>query len=182
MGPVILLLMPLVLSTLRLGLNVEWANPLTGLPMAVPSFWWPGYDGNNLNCGRIVGIDIDVHNDKIFQVEIDSEMGAVYHMHYHDILDYADEGSDTFDNYRLPHLPPQDPAIEGDISVHRHPAQRPRRLLDRYGNTTFPVGDEGNNDEVKIPPIFYRNTTPDDWRRIIGTGEVHKPRTTEPVL
>ena len=83
----------------------EWADSLIGLPMAVPEYWWNGYNGSTPCLGAIVAIDYDAKKENYFLLEVDDTPGVQYPMRYDAVLLYADEEHETYPSYHLPSIP-----------------------------------------------------------------------------
>ena len=54
-------------------IDQEWAQSLKGLKVKVPSSWWQGCDGDELNTGAITAVDFSRSNEKYFQILIDAD-------------------------------------------------------------------------------------------------------------
>ena len=60
--------------------NLEWAESLIELPMAVPVYWWPGYSSSKLCLGKIASIDTTVRQLNMFVLIVKDEPGKRYGM------------------------------------------------------------------------------------------------------
>ena len=58
---------------LYVDIDQEWAQSLKGLKVKVPSSWWQGYDGDELNAGAIAAVDFSKSNQRYFQFLLDSD-------------------------------------------------------------------------------------------------------------
>ena len=130
----------------------DWSARLVGLRLQIPSHWWPDFDGNDLNAGKIVAVDFSDANQRFFQVKVD---GYTYPMRYDAVFNYANTRTAGFRQRYHPHL-------------HRHPVTNPEGELfriERSRRTHFANANnesESNNEtahtvslanEMKAVPI-----------------------------
>ena len=89
--------------------NLEWAESLIGLPMAVPEYWWPGYSSSKLCLGKIASINTTTCELNCSLLIFKDKPGKRYGMRYNTVRLYTDENKDTT-RFQLPSHPPADPA------------------------------------------------------------------------
>ena len=110
---------------LYIDIDQEWAQSLKGLKVKVPSGWWQGCDGNELNAGAIAAVDFSKSNQRYFQFLLDSDrdetedeadLPALYYsMRYDAVFLYADETQPHYSHFQLPRCPV--PTADGE-QVH----------------------------------------------------------------
>ena len=113
------LLVLLVMASSNCVLDQEWGNSLVRLRLIVEKRWWVGCTGKTGYPGTVVAFDPSATNERYFLVEIDSELGARYPMHYDAVFLYADSESPNYNQFRLPSEPLLDPSAELEVTVRR---------------------------------------------------------------
>ena len=79
-----------VSKPLHVPIDEEWARSLVGLQLQVPSSWWSGCSGNDLNVGKIADVDFTQHGRKYFLLKLDNKQGVFYNMRYNAVFVFAD--------------------------------------------------------------------------------------------
>ena len=97
--------------------DLEWAENLVGLRMAVPEFYWPGYKTRTKCRGKIAFVDVSAPDEKFFALELDNERGAYYGMPYDNVATYADTKHQHYARYRLPAVLHATPSQESAVTA-----------------------------------------------------------------
>ena len=109
----------------------------------VPANWWNSIRTRELHDGKIKSFNV---LEQKWMLELDSEPDDEYGMAYDAVYAYVDEGSSTYDDYRLPADPTRE---EVDAAVE--------------------VQDDNNQRR-------YTATGPDDWESVdVSNGETGRP-------
>ena len=156
------------------SIDTEWAQSLVGLRLKIPDHWWPDYDGDTLNPGKIGRVDFTQTNNRYFVfIPNDAEDPGPYYLRYDTIFHYADHNQRNFSSYQLPRHPPPNP--DGDeVQVRRQ--QRIQRssnddddddgtastssLTDSAASSDDDTNDDERDDDVVNA---YVRTNPEDW-------------------
>ena len=101
--------------------------------MKVPSNWWNGIRTRELHDGKIKSFD---ELQQKWMLELDSEPDNEYGMAYEAVHAYVDEGSSTYEDYRLPADPTRE---EDEIAVRAGDDNNQTR---RYTSTQDNVAEE----------------------------------------
>ena len=98
--------------------NLEWAESLVGLPMAVPERWWTGYSSAKLCYSKIASINKKaVRNLNVFTLVLKEEPRKRYGIRYDAVVLYANEHDKKPCKFHLPLEPPADPARDRSVVV-----------------------------------------------------------------
>jgi len=55
------------------SIDRDWAQSVVGLRVSVPTSWWQGCDGNDINDGIIAAVDFTESNQRYFQLLLDDD-------------------------------------------------------------------------------------------------------------
>jgi len=98
-------------------IHKEFATKLVGLRMAVPEYWWRGYNAQTLCPGEIAAVDFSQEGGRYFQLMLDDTPGVLYPMRYDAVVLYSDTTHASHSSFVLPATAPQDPALEESVTV-----------------------------------------------------------------
>ena len=96
---------------------------LVGLRMAVPEYWWPGFNARTLCPGMIAAVNFEAEGGRYFSLMLDDAPGTYYPMRYDAALSYANISHESHSSYVLPATAPCNPAQEHSVTIRapRHP-------------------------------------------------------------
>ena len=162
--------------------NLEWAESLIGLPMAVPEYWWPGCSSSKLCLGKIASINTTARELNCFVLILKGEPGKRYGIRYDAAHRYAGTNEDT-PRFQLPSHPPTDLTQERLVTVTvprvgvcvgsqaRRERHRPVLSLVAHAERDYVDNSSSDEDIVEIKLVdddsddewLVKYTNPDDW-------------------
>ena len=160
-----------------LPIDTEWAQSLVGLKMSVPTSWWQGCDGDDLNQGTIAAVDFTQSNQRYFQLLLGDDKddanedgdlrGLYYPMRYDAVFLYSNDKQTQ--RFRL--LRRQVPTPDGEhVRVRRHQVRRAPRDRDDDDtastadmSASSDIDDTSGKDDAPVVHNVYRRTDPSNW-------------------
>ena len=107
--------------------DLEWAESLVGLLMAVLECWWLGYSSAKLCYGKIDSINKTAARDlNVFTLVLKDKSRKRYGMRYDTIVLYADKHDEKTCKFHLPLDPSADPARDRSVAF-AHSSRTPVR-------------------------------------------------------